>query len=60
VVHLDGPGEVGEEDERALEDRDEDEIAPGVVPRDLRPELLDPGKDLPLGKIDLSETRIRR
>jgi hypothetical protein len=60
MVHLDRPGEVGEEDERALEDGDEDEIAPGVVLCDLRPELLDPGEDLPLGEIDLPETRIRR
>ncbi len=42
----DSAGEVGGEDEAALEDADEDQAAVGVVFGDLLAELLDAGRDL--------------
>ena len=44
--------EVGREDECPLQDGDEDEIAVGVVGRDLAAELVDAAPDLPLGEVD--------
>jgi hypothetical protein len=52
-----GPRKVCEEDERAFEDGDKDEVAAGVVLRDLGPELLDTVEDLLLGEVDLTEPR---
>jgi hypothetical protein len=45
-------GEVGGEDERALQDRDEDEVARRVVGADLGAELPNTLQDLPLGQVD--------
>ena len=42
----DRPGEVGREDERALEDGDEQEIATRVVARDLGSQLIDARREL--------------
>ena len=51
----DGAREVGHEDERPVEHGNEDEIATGVVVRDLRPELGDPGRDLRPVEVDVSD-----
>jgi hypothetical protein len=59
VVDRHRPREVGDEDEGALEDGDEDEIPARIVPRDLGAELVDAGTDLPLGEVDLTEPRLR-
>jgi hypothetical protein len=59
VRDLDLPREVGGEEEGALEDRDEDEVAGRVVARDLGPELGDAGRDLLPGEIDLAGTVVR-
>jgi hypothetical protein len=60
VGDLDRPREVGQEDERAFEDRDEDGLAVGVIGRDLRSQLLDPCPDLLTGEIDPSDPRVGR
>jgi hypothetical protein len=60
VGDLDRPREVGQEDERALEDGDEDGLAAGVIVGDLRAELFDPCLDLVTGEIDLSDPRVER
>ena len=52
-----GAREIGGEDERAFEDRDEDEIAGAVVGGDPRPELGDAGLDLRAGEVDLAGAR---
>ena len=56
---MDRAREVGEEDERALEDRDQDGLAARVVGGDLRAELVDAGLELVAGEIDLSDPRVR-
>ena len=43
---VDGPAEVGGEDEASLEDDDEDEVPVLVLLGDLRAELLHPGGNL--------------
>jgi hypothetical protein len=53
-----GARAVGREDERPLEDGDEQEVARGVVPRDLRPELADARGELLPGEIDLAWARL--
>jgi hypothetical protein len=60
VGDLDRAREVGEEDERALENGDEDGLAAGVIARDLRPQLDDPCLDLVTREIDLSDPRVER
>jgi hypothetical protein len=60
VGDLDRPREVGQEDERAFEDGDEDRLAAGVIGRDLRAQLFDPCLDLVTGEIDLSDPRVER
>jgi hypothetical protein len=60
VGDLDRPREVGQEDERALEDGDEDGLAAGVVGGDLRSQLVDPCLDLVTGEVDLSDPRVER
>ena len=57
---LERPGEVGEEDEGALEDGDQDGVATGVVGRDLRSQLGDPAPDLVTREIDLADPRVER
>ena len=52
-----GPGEVGEEDECALEDSDENRLATLVVRGDLGTQFGDACLDLLAGKVDLSDPR---
>jgi hypothetical protein len=54
VRDRDGPGQVGCEHERPLEDGDEQEVASGVVARNLGPELADARRQLLAGEIDLA------
>jgi hypothetical protein len=56
----DRPRQIGQEDERALEDRDEDGLAIRVVGGDLRAQLADTGTELLPGEVDLSDPGIRR
>ncbi len=49
------PREVGEKNDGRLERADEDRLEPVVVAGDLGAELLDPGKDLLPGKVDLAD-----
>jgi hypothetical protein len=49
-----GAREVGSEDERALEDRYEQRLAALVDPGELRSQLGDAGRDLPLGEVDVA------
>jgi hypothetical protein len=58
VRDRDRPGEVGREDERALEDGDEEEIATRVVARDLGSQLIDACRELLPGEIDLAGARL--
>jgi hypothetical protein len=50
-----GAREVGDEDERRLERRDEDRLEVLVVGCDLRAELFDPALDLLTGEVDLAD-----
>jgi hypothetical protein len=54
VRDRDGPGQVGCEHERPLEDGDEQEVASGVFARNLGPELADARRQLLAGEIDLA------
>ena len=51
----DRPRKIGDEDERALEDRDEEEVPARVVARDLRSDVGDTGPDLLLGEVDVAD-----
>jgi hypothetical protein len=53
-----GSREVGREHERPLEDGDQQEVAPGIVPRDLRAELADACGQLLPGEVDLARARL--
>jgi hypothetical protein len=59
VRDRDRPGEVGQEDEARLQQRDEQEVAVLVVARDLRAELLDAAAQLLRAKKDLADSRVR-
>ena len=50
--------EVGQEDEARLQQRDEQQVAAGVVARDLGAELLDAGSQLLGGEEDLTDSRV--
>ena len=52
---VDGPHQVGHERQRALEDRDEGQLAAGVVGADARAELAHLGRDLLLVEQDLGD-----
>jgi hypothetical protein len=58
VRRRDRARQVGDEDERPAENRDQDEIGACVVPRDRAPELADPGGKLPAREIDLTDARV--
>jgi hypothetical protein len=58
VRDRDRPGEVGREDEGALEDRDEQKIAARVVANDLGSQLADAAGELLPGEIDLAGARL--
>jgi hypothetical protein len=51
-------GEIGEEDEARLQERDEQEVAVGVVLGDLATELADAGPDLFRGEKGLADTGV--
>ncbi len=51
---------VGEEDEARLQQRDQQQLALGVVPGDVRAELVDAAAQLLGGEEDLAYTGIRR
>jgi hypothetical protein len=51
-------GQVGDEDDRRLQRRDEDRLAAFVVSCDLGAELLDPGGDLLTGEVGLADPRV--
>jgi hypothetical protein len=53
------PGEVGDEDDRGLQRRDEDRLAALVVGGDLGAELGDPALNLLSGEVDLADPGIR-
>ena len=54
----DRAGEVGDEDERAAQDRDEDEVTVAVVAGDLSSELANPACDVDPGQVDLADPRV--
>jgi hypothetical protein len=58
VDDRDRPGEVGDEDEARLQQPDQEKVAAGVVLRDLRAELGDPGTELPGREKDVPDCRI--
>jgi hypothetical protein len=58
VRERDRAGEVGEEDEARLQQRDEQELAPLVVARDLAAELLDAAAELLGAEEDLSDAGV--
>jgi hypothetical protein len=60
VGDRDGAREVGQEDEARLEQRDEQQIAAGVVARDVRAELGDAGVELRGREEDLANSGVRR
>jgi hypothetical protein len=51
--------EVGEEDEARLQERDEQQLALGVVPRNLRAQLVDAAAQLLGAEEDLADAGIR-
>jgi len=55
VRNRDRPREVGEKDDARFEQRDEQQLALGVVVRDLRAELLDASTKLLRREEDLSD-----
>jgi hypothetical protein len=55
VEDRDRTGEVGEKDEARLEQRDEQQLAAGVVLRDLGPQLGDTGPELLRRQEDLTD-----
>ena len=55
VQDVDRAREVGREDDARLQRSDKERLATGVVARDLRPELADPGRDLLGREVDLAE-----
>jgi hypothetical protein len=55
VQEVQGPREVGEEDEARLQRADEQRLTSRVVGRDLLAELRDPGRELLCGEIDLPD-----
>jgi hypothetical protein len=57
---VDRASEVGDEDDRSGQNRDEYEIAARVVRFDLRSELGYALADLSLGEVDVADPRIAR
>jgi len=58
VADRDGAREVGKEDEARLQERDEQQVAAGVVAGDVRAELTDARLQLLGREKDLAYTRI--
>lgn len=59
VGQADLPGEIRDEDEGALEDRDEQQVAILVVPGDVGAQLGDAGPNLLLGEVDAADRAVR-
>jgi hypothetical protein len=59
VRSRDRAGEIGEEDEARLQQRQEQQLALGVVPCDLRAQLLDASPQLLGGEEDLADAGVR-
>jgi hypothetical protein len=59
VESRDRAREVGEEDEARLQQREQQQLAARVVPRDLGPELFDAAPQLLRGEEDLADARPR-
>jgi len=58
VADRDGAREVGQEDEARLQERDEQQVAAGVVAGDVRAELTDARLQLLGREKDLAYTRV--
>jgi hypothetical protein len=58
VRDLDRPREVGEEDEACLQERDEQQVAVGVVLGDLGAQLADAGLELLRGEKGLADAGV--
>ena len=58
VRDRDRSGEVGEEDDARLQERDEQQLAVGVVARDLGAELVDACLQLFRREEDFTDTRV--
>jgi hypothetical protein len=54
------PRQVGDEDDARLQQADEQRLAAGVVPGDLRAELPDPNRDLACREVDLADALVGR
>jgi hypothetical protein len=59
VWNRDRAREVGQEDEARLQQRDEQQVATGVLAGDLRAELIDPSSQLVGCEKDLADAGIR-
>jgi hypothetical protein len=58
VQQRDRAGEIGGEEERALQRRDEDEVEAGVIGGDLGAELADAPLDLLGGEVRLADAQV--
>jgi hypothetical protein len=58
VQHRDCAGEIGDEEQRALQRRDEDRLEAVVVGRDLGAELRDPCLDLLGGEVRVADANL--
>jgi hypothetical protein len=58
MVDRDRAREVGEKEEARLQRPDEQRLAPGVVARELAPELRDASLDLRCGEVDVSDALV--
>jgi len=58
VHSFDRPRQVGDEEEGALERRDEHEVEAGVVGGDLGAQLADPPLDLLGGEVGLADAQV--
>jgi hypothetical protein len=59
MLDRDRAREVGEKDEARLQERDQQQLAVLVVPRDLRTQLLDAAAQLVRAEEDLADPRVR-
>jgi hypothetical protein len=59
MLDRDRAREVGEKDEARLQERDQQQLAVLVVPRDLRTQLLDAAAQLVGAEEDLADARVR-
>jgi hypothetical protein len=59
VRDRDRAGEIGQEDEARLQQRDEQQVAAGVLPGDVRAELADAGVQLLRREKDFADAVVR-